>query len=66
MIYKLIYALFLVPHGKQRFSTDRQSQALLGGVSTWMGDHLETLVVGFLFLISQYELSKFQALSFSF
>ena len=29
-----------IPQGKHRFSSDHQSKALLGGVSTWMGDCL--------------------------
>ena len=28
------------PQGKYRFSSDHRSEVLLGGVSTWLGDHL--------------------------
>ena len=29
-----------IPQGKHRFSSDHRSEALSGGVSTWMGDRL--------------------------
>ena len=51
-VYYTTFRLFLssttTPQETYRFSSDHRSQVLLGGVSTWLGDHLRIRrVVGF-------------------